>query len=266
MRSASLLLIIPVFALTTISNSQSVTLRQVGKNNLFLNLVHHFNWRNALYSIDNQGVISKTDLDSGIQTRVGKATYNKVKSFFGLNARLYIIENDGSMTEIDPVSGDFRTASSMGEWSAVDRAFVVANSLYSIENGSFYYHRSPSVKTRDQRGGADFFEPGNLMRADSRLFSLFRDGTLYQVNTANGEWKTINKSRSWRNLKAAQVLGDKFYAVDVGGHLISFSLVDKTEKTLDNTQFTQAKLMFAEAGRLFVIMNDGGFYEVKIGE
>jgi hypothetical protein len=266
MRSRLIVILLSCLVMSYFVNAQTVTLRQIGKNNLLISISHYFNWRGALYSIDNSGVIFKTDLDSGGQSRIGKATYTKVKSFFGLNSKLYVVENDGSMTEIDPVTGDFKTISSMGEWSTVERAFVVANSLYSIENGSFYYHRAPSATGRTQRGGADFFTPGNLIRHESRLYSLLRDGSFYEINTTTGEWKTINKSRSWRNVKAAQVFGDKLYTVDVGGVLSATALADKAEKPVDATQFTRARILFSEAGKLYVIMTDGNFYEVKLGE
>ena len=262
MRPRLLIMSLSFILVSSLIHAQTVTLRQVGKGNLFMSLAGYFNWRGALYSIDTQGAIYKTDLDSGSHTRIGKATYPKFKFFFGLNTKLYIVENDGSMTEIDPITGDWKTISTMGEWSTVERVIVVANSLYSIENGSFYYHRSPSATNRVQRGGAEFFSPGSLLRTESRLYSLIRDGGFYEINTATGEWKTINKSKAWKNLKAGQVLGDKFYAVDVGGTLTSTSITDKTEKILDTTQFSKARILVAEAGRLYVIMIDGSFYEV----
>jgi len=258
-----------VFSLLFIASSirsQTVTLRQVGKSNFFLTTPGYFNWRGALYTVDNQRSIYKTDLDSGVHTRIGKATYPMAKFFFGLNTKLYIVDNDGSMTEIDPISGDWKNVSAIGEWAPMDRVFVVANSLYSIQNGGLYYHRSTSATNRTQRGGNDFFTPGSFIRADNRLYTLIRDGNLYEINMGTGEWKSINKAKNWKNLKAAQVLGDKFYSVDVSGALSVFSFADKTEKVLDKTQFERARLMFAEAGRLYVIMNDGNLYEVKISE
>jgi len=258
-----------VFSLLFIASalhSQGVTLRQVGKSNLFLSTPGYINWRGALYTIDNRGVVYRTDLDSGTHTRIGKPTYPRAKFIFGLNAKLYIVDNDGSMTEIDPLTGDWKNVSPIGDWSSMDRVFVVANSLYSIQNGGLYYHRSPGATNRAQRGGNDFFTPGSFMRDESHLYTLIRDGNLYEINMATGEWKTINKAKNWKNLKAGQVLGDKFYTVDVSGTLSAFSLTDKTEKVLDTTQFTNARLMFSEAGKLYVIMNDGNLYEVKLGE
>jgi len=266
MRPALLVTFFSCLLLSSSIKAQTVSLRQIGKNNLLISISAYFNWRGALYSIDNLGVIHKTDLDSGGHTRIGKPTYTKVKFFFGLNNKLYIAETDGSMTEIDPVTGDSKTVSSVGDWSTIERTVVISNSLYSIENGAFYYHRTPNATNRVQRGGSDYFNPGTLLRSDMRLHSLLRDGSLSEINTANGEWKTITKSKSWRNVKAAQVLGDKFYTVDVGGALSAMSLVDKTEKILDATQFIKAKVLFAEAGKLYVIMTDGNLYEVKFGE
>jgi hypothetical protein len=266
MRSTILIVLSAGLLISSSINAQTVTLRQIGKDNLLMSLSAYFNWRGALYSIDSRGVLYKTNLDSGSNVRIGKATWTKFKFLFGLNNKLYIIDGDGSMTEIDPVTGDWKTVSNMGEWSIVERAFVVGNSLYSIENGAFYYHRTPSATNRVQRGGSEFYIPGSFLRVESHLYSLISDGSLNEINTATGERKTIAKSKAWKNVKAAQVLGDKFYTVDVGGVLSATTLADKTEKPLDTTQFNKASILFAEAGKLYVIMKDGNLYEVKFSE
>ncbi len=265
MRQSLLIVFVSIFLISSSTKAQTLTLRQIGKNNLLMSISSYFNWRGALYSIDNLGVIHRTDLDSGGHVTIGKATYKKVKAFFGLNSKLYVVDTDGSMSEIDPVTGDWKTVSTMGEWSTIEKAFVVGNSLYSIENGAFYYHRSPNPKNRVQRGGSEFFNPGTLIRSDMRLHSLFSNGSFYEINTANGEWKTIGKSKSWRNAIATAVLADKFYSVDGAGVLLATSLSDKTEKILDTTQFAKTKILFAEAGKLYVIMTDGNLYEVTVG-
>ena len=194
-----------VFSLLFIASSiysQTVTLRRIGKSNFFLTTPGYFNWRGALYTVDNQRSIYKTDLDSGTQTRIGKVTYPMAKYFFGINAKLYIVDKDGSMTEIDPITGDWKNVSAIGEWATMDLVFVVANSLYSIQNGGLYYHRSLSASNRVQRGGNDFFNPGALIWYQAHLYSLIRDGNLYEINTVTGEWKSINKAKNWKNAKA----------------------------------------------------------------
>src|SRR6185436_18443866 len=105
-----------------------------------------------------------------------------------------------------------------------------------------------------------------LLRSDRRLFNLNHDGSLYEIITATGEWKTIGKSKSWRNAKAVEIFGDQFYMVDPAGVLSATPLTDKTEKALDTTQFVKTRMLFAEAGKLYAIMTDGNMYEVKVGE
>src|SRR5689334_9628882 len=113
MRLRLLFIVISVFFISCVIKAQTVTLRPIGKSNVLISISSYFNWRGALYTIDNSGVIYKTDLDSGSHTRIGKATYKKVKSFFGLNSKLYIIDTDGSMTEIDPITGDWKNVSTI---------------------------------------------------------------------------------------------------------------------------------------------------------
>jgi len=247
------------------TNPDPVTLKQIGKKNLLFDIraFEHFN--GILYTVDYLLSLNKTSLETGEDSRLGNVSYKNAKFFFAMNRKLYIIENDGSMNEIDPETGVWKSAAVMGVWSKIERAFVVRNSLYTIENGALYFHRGMNADNREQRGGAAFYNVGILIRGESSLYSLQGEGSLWEINLSNGEWKRIGKGKAWKNLVAAEVLGGKLYSIDRAGNFAETLLSDGTMKILDATQFTNAKALFTEGGKLYLIMTDGNLYEVGLG-
>lgn len=247
------------------AEAQMVTLKQIGKDNMLMtsNMELSVHASGILYTIDQTGSIYKTDLSSGDYSRIGKATFNNLKFFFTMNNRLFVIDNDGSMTQIDPVAGAWSVVSSMGYWNLIVKVVVVANSFYAIENGMLYRYLGFNTATRKQIGGAEFYNVGTLIRFETALYSLINDGSFYQINTNTGEWKKIARSKTWKgNLSA--VVKDKLYTIDNSGTLNETSLSDGNKKQLDNTQFKKAAFLFEDSGKLYTSTTAGSLYEIVI--
>lgn len=246
-------------------SAQQVNLRQVSKENL---LMHSrpivVNLNGALYSTDNTNAIYKTTLDSGVHTQVGKATYRNTRFFFGINNRLFSIENDGSMNMIDPSTGNWTVGASMGAWDNISMVIVVGNSFYSIENGAFYAHQAINAKARRQVGGTEFFNVGRLLPGDTSLYSLMRDGNLYRIDLRTGEWTKVGKGKDWKYATAGAVVGNKLYTLENKGALYETMLADGTRRQLETTQFETGGLLFANAGKLYGINKDGTLYEISV--
>ena len=246
------------------SNAQNVTLRQIGKNQVLFNILGGYPMNGILYTVDFNGTVNKTTLDSGIHTRLANTSYSRGEKFFGLNNKLYLIEADGVLNEINPYTGAWKAITAMGVWTKIEKTVVVNNILYTTENGVFYRHRGVDIDNREARGEAEFYNIGFFFDAGNSLYCLFGDGSFYEISVADGKWRKIGKGKSWKSIKCGDVLGDKFYAVDVGGNFSETLLSDGTKKTLDNTQFQKAKYIFVEGGKLYVIMTDGNLFEVVI--
>jgi hypothetical protein len=247
------------------AEAQVVTLKQIGKDNMLMssNMSLSIHGSGVLYTIDQTASIYKTDLSSGDYSRVGKATFNNLKFFFTMNNRLFVIDNDGSMTQIDPVSGNWSVVSSMGYWNLIVKVMVVANTFYAIENGNLYKYLGFNTATRKQVGGAEFYNVGTLIRYETALYSLINDGSFYEINTNTGEWKKIARSKTWKgNLSA--VVKDKLYTIDNSGTLNETTLADVSKKQLDNTQFKKAGFLFEDSGKLYVSTSTGNLYEIVI--
>lgn len=264
MKNKILFFLFGIFFILAESKSQGVTLKQIGKPNMFMTIVFIDSGNGMLYTIDFTGALYKTNLTTGEQTRLGDATYKNTKFFFRYRYKLYSIENDGSMTEIDPNTGAWSVKSSLGTWTDIERVTVAANSFFAIQNGAFYYHSALDPKYHRQIGGSDFYNTGLLLESDSTLHTLMRDGSLYQISLATGEWKRIGKakSREWKNATAAEIVNNKIYTVETNGALYETSLPDGTRKVVDNDQFKKARILIADSGRLYTITSEGDLFEI----
>ncbi len=243
-------------------HSQNITLKQIGKNNLLFNILGGDPLNGILYTIDYDGTVNKTTLDSGVHTRLANTSYKRGEKFFGLNNKLYLIEEDGKLNEINPVTGAWKALTAMGVWTKIEKTVVVNNVLYTTENGVLYRHRGVDIDNRVVRGDAEFYNVGSMFDADNSLYCLFGDGSFYEINTSDAKWRRIGKGKSWKALKCGDIVGGKFFSVDITGNFTETLLSDGTKKTLDTEQFKKAKFMFVEAGKLYVIMTDGNLYEV----
>jgi hypothetical protein len=255
------LLVASVFTIAQ-SFSQTVKLKQIGKDNLLLQFSFAEYLNGNFYTITNN-TLYKTDLNTGEQTKVGNTSFQKTQFFFALKNKLYSLENDGSLTQVEPATGAWSSVSGIGSWLRLNKIIVVKNSMYAIENGSLYYYPVLNPQLRKQIGGSDFYDVGILMRTDTTLHSLIRDGSVYEINLTTGEWKKIGKGRLWKYAKAGAVLNNKLYTVESPSSLFETNLADGERKELDKEQFKKFKLLFSDMGKLYGISNDGTLYEIS---
>jgi hypothetical protein len=247
------------------SSAQTVSLKQVGKDNILLSSTLLISAHSAgfLYSVDQNGSIYKTDLSSGDYSRVGKATYSHLKFFFTLNNRLYVIDDDASMTQIDPVSGNWSVVSNLGYWKEINYVVVAGNIFYAIENGVLYRYSGFNTATRKPIGEAEFYTPGFMFKYEAALYTMVSNGSFYEINTSTGAWKKIAKSKNWKgNLSA--VIKDKLFTIEDSGAFSETTLADGVKKELDNTQLKKSRYLFEEGGKLYTRTSEGNLYEIVI--
>jgi len=266
MRSVIVLILITAALLAAKRPADKVTLKQVGEKNLLYSIKAMDYFGGNLYVLDFNSTLNKVNLETGEKTRIGTTSFPNEKFMFALNARIYIIETDGSLTEVNLETGEWKLLTNMSVWTRTERAFVVRNSLYTIENGALYFHRGPVYDARDQKGGSEFYNPGMLVRGVATLYSVQSEGSVYEISLADGSWKRIGKGKNWKGTKAAAVIADKLYTIDQADNLSETSLTDGTKTTLDETQFADTRILFAEKGKLYVVLSTGTLYEVEIAK
>jgi len=259
-------ILLVLFALTfmvTNLSAQEIKLRQIGKSKNFFSIIGAFYKKGVLYHVDNTYAVYKTSLDSGVHSRIGTVTFQKGKFIFGINNMIYIIETDGSMDQIDPVTGSWKVIASMGTWTLPVTVLTIRNHLFTIENSSLIYYPVLNTKMGKQIGESNFADKGYLMDTDSTLHSLIADGSLYKINPETGEWKKILKNKVLRNVKAAVVVNNKLYTSESPGGLVETSLPDGARKELD-PKIQRARMLFSDSGKLYMIDNDGTLYEILL--
>ena len=137
MKNSSLFIICCL--LTFAASAQGINLKQVGKANQYMNVQFAEKDNNGhLYTIDFSNGLNKTNLATGEMSKINDVNYKNTEFLFYYRFKLYSMDKDGSLTEIDPVSGQWTLRSGISAWSEINRPVVVGSFLYAAENGSFY--------------------------------------------------------------------------------------------------------------------------------
>jgi hypothetical protein len=245
------------------ANSQTVTLKQIGDKTVMFTS-RYVEWFNHyLYTIDNTSALYKTDLTTGVQTRLGNVTYRNTRYLFMYRGQLYCMENDGSLYSIDIITGAWTIVSPIGTWKDIDRVLVVGRNFYTTQNGVLNFHPTMKEQEKKQIGGADFYELGHYFKTDTSLHTLI-GGSLYNINMSTGKWNMIGAKKGWKLAKDGAVIGNKFYSVETPSSLYETDLSTGTKKLLDDKQFMNAELIFPDSGKLYGIFKGGLLYEIVI--
>src|SRR5512138_751228 len=109
MKSAIILLALSALFFSAKKPDAAVTLKQVGDKNFMFDIRGMEYFGGNLYTLDFLYSLNKINLETGESTRLGTVSYNNAKFVFGLNNKIYIIENDGSMNEVDVETGSWRS-------------------------------------------------------------------------------------------------------------------------------------------------------------
>lgn len=245
------------------ADTLTVTLKQIGKGTVMFSTTN-IEWFNQhLYTLDNTKALYKTDLITGIQTRLGNVTYKNTRYLFMVSGQLYCMETDGSMNRIDIFTGAWTVVSPIGTWNEINRVLVAGRKFYTTQNGALYYHPYMTERVRTKIGDDDFFDLGYCFRTDSTLHSLI-GGTLYNINMSTGKWKMIDPKKGWKFAKYGAVIGNKFYTVETPSSLFETDLTTGAKKQLDDKQFKSTEFMFSDSGKLYAIFKGGILYEIII--
>lgn len=245
--------------------SQGITLKQIGKPNQYMNIQFADRSNNGtLYTIDFSSGLNKTNLATGEMVKMNSISFKNTRHFFRFRNKLYSIDSDGSMTEIDTATGTWSLRSGLNTWSDIERPIVIGSFFYAIENGAFYRYSAMEPKMRMQIGGSDFYNANSLIETDTTLHCIIRDGSFYQISLRTGEWTRIGKGKSkeWKFAITGEIMNNKLYTIETGGALYETSLPDGTRKLIDANQLLKGRYLIADSGNLYSITSDGYLYQV----
>ncbi|MBK8952482.1 MAG: hypothetical protein IPM85_09570 [Chitinophagaceae bacterium] len=74
-------------------------------------------------------------------------------------------------------------------------------------------------------GKAEFASTQHLFEAAGKLYSIEKDGSLYETSEADGNRKKVGTSNAWANSIAGATLAGKLYTIENDGSLYITELV-----------------------------------------
>ncbi len=261
----SILLGFIFFLLTpTLIPAQTVTLKKI------CNISSHYSPRSVhcngyLYTLDY--FLYKTNLATGEDVKLGNENFNESGFFFSVGNRLYLMENNGSMKQIDIQTGVSKMVNPIRSWQNISRVVPVGNNFFTVSYGSLYHHPTMQPQKFKKMGGVDFASVSMLLLTDSTVHTII-GRTIYQIDLQTGEWKKISNNKSWRNFNIGAVVRDKLYSIENSGAFIITDLKDGKRKQIANTLFLKPKpiMMFPDSGKFYYLNNDYDLFEVVITE
>lgn len=217
-----------------------------------------------IYTTEQNGGLYRTNPYTGAWTQLGEKVFGETKFMFALGGWLYTIENDGSLYRVSAGNGGWRRMGEPGAWfdtvagAAVpfdqrDGALMTAES-----NGRLIATASNGL--RMQVGKADFNNTRFMFLVDTGLYTLEADGSLYQVNPANGSWRRIGESGAWPDAIAGTGMGSRLYLVGEDGSLVEVTPTTAASRQISPAGMQETRFLFAAAGALYSIEQSGDLY------
>ena len=93
-------------------------------------------------------------------------------------------------------------------------------------------------------GKAEFRNTKFLYNANGNLYSIEKDGSLYEISQANGSWRRIGPKAAWANTIAGAAQNGKLYTVERTGALYKTNLSTGIWQQIGKAEFANTKFMF----------------------
>ena len=255
----SVMLLLPALLI-----AQSVTLKPLCNANFARGSSRFVQMNGTLYALDINNAVHKINLSSGTHSRLGKEWFPFSGYFFGVRNRLFIVEADGSMKQIDTATGVSQIVAPMNSFSEISRVVPLGQNLFTIRNGVLCHHPTLQLNKYKEIGEAEFFNVTVLLLADSSLHTVIGK-TLYEIDTYTGKWKKICGDKGFSNYRTGAVIGNKLFTIENPAALFETGLPDGKRKQLDAAQFQKAWILFADSGSLYCLTTDYELFEVLVG-
>jgi hypothetical protein len=84
-------------------------------------------------------------------SKINDVNYKNTEFLFYYRFKLYSMDKDGSLTEIDPVSGQWTLRSGISAWSEINRPVVVGSFLYAAEKTDRFIDMAGLIQSREHK-------------------------------------------------------------------------------------------------------------------
>lgn len=176
---------------------------------------------------------------------------------------LYAIEESGTLYKIDPDSGEWEQLGEDGAWDDVVAADAVNGTVYFVDEDGL-------LQAGDPTSGEDFEELGEGYDTDALwvwqgyVYVLETDGTLYKVNTHDGEYEQFGDEGAYDDTLAATMHNGVFYAIEDDGALGATRLEDGAYEELTGADLSDTREIFSAGGKLYVIDDVGTLFSLEL--
>lgn len=96
------------------------------------------------------------------------------------------------------------------------------------------------------------------------MYSIEKDGSLYEISEADGRRKKVGASNAWANSIAGAILAGKLYTIEGDGGLYITELASGRRQKAGAASFGKASFMVAAKGKLCITEASGSMYEAAV--
>ncbi len=216
----------------------------------------------SLYTIEVGGALFETNLSSGKKTRVNNATFAKTKFLFAASSDLVMIDTDGNLHLIEQSSGAWTTIGKPGNWKNTTVGAMIGDTLYTVEREGQMYETNTRNGSWRQIGKTDYLRTKFLYSGGSKLYTIENDGYFYSINPSSGASQKIGNSNDWLNTNRSVMFAGKLYSTE-GGALYETDPSTGAWKKISK-EYIRADHLFGSGSSLYYIEFNGELYRINL--
>lgn len=264
MKTNRALLLGAILLTSLFATAQSVIWRRVNGPGTWSNTMFVSATSGMLYSVEKSGQLYKTDPEAGTWIQVDTSDYSNTAQLFAGSKSVFTIDNSGSLYKTNPASGEWVQLGETGEWTNTIAGVATYGYLFTIQSNGSLYATNINTGVKLGIGKAEFRNTKYLFEAAGKLYSIEKDGNLYEISEADGVRRKISNSGEWLNSVAGATISGKLWTIEKDGGLYITDLTTGRKQRAGLAEFGEARFMAAAKGKLYVVDASGSMYEASI--
>jgi hypothetical protein len=158
--------------------------------------------------------------------------------------------------------GDKTRLGQPGDWKDTIALTTYNDRLYSVEKNGALYETDLSNGKWRQLGKPDFVNTRHIFAVNESLYTIEADGTFYRVSPADGSWAKVGQAGAWKNTLAGTVWNGRIYTIEINGALYETNPGTGVWKQIGKAEFAGTRYLFSSGSSLYTI-EDNGLYKVS---
>lgn len=255
------ILVIALTVLTLAVTAQS-TQKQIGTAGDWVKAIAAASVGDKVYTAESNGWLVVTDPATAKRSTLGKDEFAQTRTMFSGNGKLYLVNFDGSLFNINLTTG---AKEKIGLSSAYSDAFtwvVIGAKMYSVNRVGKLSETDLTTGTMKQIGQPGVFENTfRLFTAGGKLYSLEGSGSLYEINKADGVKTQLGANAEFKGMQDGIGNGDMIYLIDKSGYLFSAGSTGAKTKLSTKADYSSNKFLISGTN-LYMVESTGFLYQI----